>query len=154
MAAFLADQQVTITASLPCYLEDNVQQQRGKGIYAGSIESLKKLNSLGYGNDPALQLNLVYNPVGLHLPPPQVALEADYKRELKSRLGIVFNKLYSITNMPISRFGGMLLAKGLYVKYMGMLHDAYSEANLDTVMCRNLLSVDYQGYVYDCDFNQ
>jgi len=154
LAAFLAAQQVTITASLPCYLEDNVEKQRGKGIYAGSIEALLQLNALGYGQDPALQLNLVYNPVGLHLPPAQGPLQADYKRELLARFGIVFNHLYTITNMPISRFGGMLLAKGLYEQYMGILQAGYAEANLETVMCRNLLSVDYQGYVYDCDFNQ
>lgn len=154
LADFLAEQGVTITASLPCYLEKNVEEQRGKGIYAGSIEALRKLNALGYGSDPRLQLNLVYNPVGLHLPPPQEALQADYKRELKQRFGIEFNQLYTITNMPISRFGGMLLAKGLYGQYMDILKNAYREENLDTVMCRTLLSVDYQGYVYDCDFNQ
>lgn len=154
LADFLAEQGVTITASLPCYLEQNVEQQRGKGIYAGSIEALRRLNALGYGSDPRLQLNLVYNPVGLHLPPPQAPLEADYKRELLQRFGLVFNRLYTITNMPISRFGGMLLAKGLYDRYMGILKDAYRDENLDTVMCRTLLSVDYQGYVYDCDFNQ
>lgn len=154
LAAFLAEQQVTITASLPCYLEDNVEKQRGKGIYGGSIEALLKLNALGYGHDPALKLNLVYNPIGLHLPPPQAGLQADYKRELLARFGIVFNELFTITNMPISRFGGMLLAKGWYTQYMGLLKDNFSEANLATVMCRNLLSVDYQGYVYDCDFNQ
>jgi radical SAM/Cys-rich protein len=154
LAGFLAEQGVTITASLPCYLEKNVEEQRGKGIYDGSMEALRRLNALGYGTDPRLQLNLVYNPVGLHLPPAQAGLQADYKRELKDRFDIVFNQLYTITNMPISRFGGMLLAKGLYDKYMGILKDGYAEANLDTVMCRNLISVDYQGYVYDCDFNQ
>lgn len=154
LAEFLAEEGVTITASLPCYLEKNVEKQRGKGIYAGSMEALRKLNLLGYGTDPRLQLNLVYNPVGLHLPPAQGPLQADYKRELQERFGLVFNQLYTITNMPISRFGGMLLAKGLYDKYMQILKDAYRDENLDTVMCRTLLSVDYQGYVYDCDFNQ
>lgn len=154
LAQFLAAQRVTITASLPCYLEDNVEKQRGKGIYAGSMEALRRLNSLGYGVDPALQLNLVYNPVGLHLPPSQAKLEADYKRELAARFGIVFNQLFTLTNMPISRFGGMLLAKGLYEQYMGILKDNYAAENLATVMCRTLISVDYQGYVYDCDFNQ
>jgi radical SAM/Cys-rich protein len=154
LAEFLAEEGVTIIASLPCYLEKNVEEQRGKGIYSGSIEALQRLNRLGYGSDPRLQLNLVYNPTGLNLPPPQAALQADYKRELQERFGIVFNQLFTITNMPISRFGGMLLAKGLYQKYMGILRDAYRAENLDTVMCRNLLSVDYQGYVYDCDFNQ
>lgn len=154
LAQFLADQQVVVTASLPCYLEENVEKQRGKGIYDGSIEALKLLNNLGYGIKDELQLNLVYNPVDLNLPPEQSGLEADYKRILKEQFGIVFNQLFTITNMPISRFGGMLLSKGLYNKYMGTLKDNYSEANLDTVMCRSLLSVDYQGYVYDCDFNQ
>jgi len=154
LAQFLADQQVVVTASLPCYLEENVEKQRGKGIYDGSIEALKLLNNLGYGIQDELQLNLVYNPVDLNLPPEQSGLEADYKRILKEQFGIVFNQLFTITNMPISRFGGMLFSKGLYNKYMGILKDNYSEANLDTVMCRSLLSVDYQGYVYDCDFNQ
>lgn len=154
MAEFLAEQGVSITASLPCYLEKNVEEQRGKGIYSGSIEALQRLNRLGYGRDPRLQLNLVYNPVGLHLPPAQQSLQADYQRELQTRFGIVFNQLYTITNMPISRFGGMLLAKGLYEQYMQILKDAYREENRATVMCRNLLSVDYRGFVYDCDFNQ
>ncbi len=154
LARFLADQQVTVTASLPCYLEENVEKQRGKGIYDGSIEALQLLNSLGYGMQQSLQLNLVYNPIDLNLPPEQSGLEADYKRILKEQFNIEFNQLFTITNMPISRFGGMLLAKGLYNKYMGILKDNYSAANLETVMCRTLLSVDYMGYVYDCDFNQ
>lgn len=154
LAEFLAQQEVTITASLPCYLEENVAKQRGKGIYDGSITALKRLNALGYGKQDNLQLNLVYNPIDLNLPPAQAGLEADYKRVLNERFGIVFNQLFTITNMPISRFGGMLLAKGLYNKYMGILRDNYMAANLKTVMCRTLLSVDYQGYVYDCDFNQ
>jgi len=154
LAQFLAEQQVIITASLPCYLEENVEKQRGKGIYEGSIEALKLLNNLGYGVQDNLQLNLVYNPIDLNLPPEQSGLEADYKRILKEQFEIEFNQLFTITNMPISRFGGMLLSKGLYNKYMGILKDNYSAGNLDTVMCRTLLSVDYQGYVYDCDFNQ
>lgn len=154
LAAFLAEQGVTITASLPCYLEENVEKQRGKGIYDGSMSALKMLNDLGYGKNASLQLNLVYNPIDLNLPPAQAGLEADYKRVLSEKFGIVFNQLFTITNMPISRFGGMLLAKGLYNKYMRILKDNYSADNLATVMCRTLLSVDYQGYVYDCDFNQ
>jgi radical SAM/Cys-rich protein len=154
LADFLASRHVTITASLPCYLEENVEKQRGKGIYSGSIEALKHLNALGYGTDPALQLNLVYNPAGLHLPPAQAPLEADYKRELGERFGIVFNHLFTLTNMPISRFGGMLLAKGHYARYMQLLRDNYSEANLAGLMCRSHVSVDYRGHVYDCDFNQ
>lgn len=154
MAAFLAAEGVTVTASLPCYQEQNVEKQRGKGVYHESIAALKHLNSLGYGRDPRLQLNLVYNPDGLNLPPAQEALEADYKRELGAQHGIVFNQLFTITNMPISRFGGVLLAKGLYHQYMAILRENYRAENLDTVMCRSLLSIDYEGYVYDCDFNQ
>lgn len=154
LAQFLADNKVTITASLPCYSEENVEKQRGKGIFDGSIQALKILNGLGYGADPELQLNLVYNPQGLNLPPGQAELEADYKRILKENYAIEFHQLFTITNMPISRFGGWLLAKGLYDEYMGILKGAYSASNLQTVMCRTLASVDYQGYVYDCDFNQ
>jgi radical SAM/Cys-rich protein len=154
MADFLASEEVTITASLPCYTEQNVEKQRGKGVFQESIAALKKLNALGYGRKSSLQLNLVYNPDNLNLPPSQVELELDYKRELKAHHGIVFNQLFTITNMPISRFGGMLLAKGLYHQYMDILRDNYREENLQTVMCRTLLSIDYEGFVYDCDFNQ
>ena len=154
LAEFLAAEQVEITASLPCYLEDNVEEQRGKGVYADSIRAIRLLNELGYGRDPALCLNLVYNPVGAVLPPPQQALQADYRRELGARFDIRFDQLFTITNMPISRFGAVLLAQGEYVRYMQLLRDNFSAANLDTVMCRNLLSIDWQGYVYDCDFNQ
>lgn len=154
LAEFLAAHQVDVTASLPCYEESNVQAQRGKGVYEQSIEALQKLNALGYGVDPKLPLNLVYNPVGPALPPPQQALEADYKRELKDRFGICFNGLYTITNMPISRFGSVLLAQGQYEDYMELLRDNYSEANKETLMCRELVSVDWRGFVYDCDFNQ
>ncbi len=154
LARFLAQQEVEITASLPCYEQNNVEEQRGKGVYEPSIEAIQLLNGLGYGTDPALQLNLVYNPVGAVLPPAQGALELDYKRELGERFGIVFNALFTITNMPISRFGAVLLACNQYYDYMGLLRDNFSEANLDTLMCKSLLSVDWQGYVYDCDFNQ
>lgn len=154
MAEFLASAGVTITASLPCYMEQNVEKQRGKGVYWESIAALKQLNGLGYGTDPSLQLNLVYNPDGLNLPPDQAELERTYKRELLQRHNIVFNQLFTITNMPISRFGGMLLAKGLYQQYMTILRDSFRQENLATLMCRNLLSIDYQGYAYDCDFNQ
>ncbi|MDP6534899.1 MAG: arsenosugar biosynthesis radical SAM protein ArsS [Gammaproteobacteria bacterium] len=154
MAEFLSAEGVTITASLPCYLEQNVEKQRGKGVYWESIAALQKFNQLGYGRDKNKQLNLVFNPDGLNLPPSQLELEQDYKQELQARHGIVFNQLFTITNMPISRFGSMLLAKGLYKQYMATLRDSYRAENLDTVMCRNLLSIDYQGYVYDCDFNQ
>ena len=154
LAEFLAAQQVEVTASLPCYLEDNVEEQRGKGVYAASISAILRLNELGYARTPGLVLNLVYNPVGAVLPPPQAVLEEDYRRELGQRFGICFNQLFTITNMPISRFGAVLLSQGQYLPYMQLLRDNFSAANLDTVMCRNLLSIDWQGYVYDCDFNQ
>ena len=154
LGAFLAEQEVEIVASLPCYLESNVEQQRGKGVYDDSIRALRRLNSLGYGSDPALPLNLVYNPVGPVLPPPQAALEADYKRELHARFGVHFNQLYTITNMPISRFGAVLLSHGQFHDYMALLRNSFSDANLEGVMCRSLVSVDWRGYLYDCDFNQ
>ena len=154
LAEFLAQHQVEVTASLPCYSQDNVEEQRGKGVYHDSIRALKRLNSLGYGKDPALQLNLVYNPVGAVLPPPQEALQADYQRELNEQHGIVFNELFTITNMPISRFGAVLLAQGQYYDYMTLLRNSFSEQNLETVMCKSMLSIDWEGYLYDCDFNQ
>ncbi len=154
LAAFLARHGVEITASLPCYLEDNVEQQRGKGVYDDSIEALRRLNRLGYGRQPGLTLNLVYNPVGPVLPPPQGALEADYKRELAARFGVTFNQLFTITNMPISRFGAVLLARDEYLPYMQLLRDNFSADNLATLMCRSLISIDWRGYLYDCDFNQ
>ncbi|MFM1895935.1 MAG: hypothetical protein RLZZ385_1009 [Pseudomonadota bacterium] len=154
LGEFLAAQAVTITASLPCYLEQNVEQQRGKQVYWESIAALRQLNALGYGRQPELQLNLVFNPGGTALPPAQKGLEADYKRELWDRHQLVFNQLFTITNMPISRFGSMLLSKGLYDTYMDKLRNSYNPATLATVMCRSLLSVDYRGFVYDCDFNQ
>ena len=154
LGAFLAEENVEVVASLPCYLETNVEQQRGKGVYDDSIRAIRHLNSLGYGSDPALPLNLVYNPLGPVLPPPQDALEADYKRELAARFSVHFNQLYTITNMPISRFGAVLLAQGQFHEYMTLLRDNYSAANLDGVMCRSMLSVDWRGHLYDCDFNQ
>ena len=155
LAEFLATERVDIVASLPCYLEDNVDRQRGKGVFDASIRGLRRLNAFGYGRAHAgLTLNLVYNPQGPSLPPPQAALEADYKRELHSRYGVVFDLLYTLTNMPIQRFGSMLVSKGCFDEYMALLRNAYQESNLDGVMCRNLLSVDWQGFAYDCDFNQ
>jgi radical SAM/Cys-rich protein len=155
MAGFLAHQQVEIVASLPCYLEENVESQRGKGVYQSSITALRKLNALGYGQqDSGLILNLMYNPAGAVLPPPQQQLEADYKRELAERAGVEFNQLYVLANMPIQRFGSTLISKGQFASYMKLLKSAHQDANLDTVMCRSLISVDWQGYVYDCDFNQ
>ncbi len=154
LAEFLAANQVEVVASMPCYLQDNVERQRGKGVFDGSIRGLKKLNALGYGRDPALTLNLVYNPQGPSLPPPQAALEADYKRVLGENYGIAFNKLFVLANMPIQRFGTMLINRGEFDGYLQLLQDAHLDANLDGVMCRNLISVDWRGFVYDCDFNQ
>ncbi len=154
-AEFLAEQAVEITASLPCYLEENVNSQRGDGVFQASIRVLRKLNALGYGQAGAgLSLNLVYNPQGPSLPPPQQGLEQDYKKHLGERYGIVFNRLYSLANMPIQRFGSTLISKGQFDSYMDLLRGAHQDANLETVMCRSLISVDWQGYVYDCDFNQ
>jgi radical SAM/Cys-rich protein len=154
MPEFLAAQGVIISASLPCYLEENVQLQRGKGVFSDSIRAIRRLNALGYGRDPALELNLVYNPVGALLPPPQEALQAEYKRELGQRYNIVFDQLYTITNMPINRFGAVLHAHDQFHSYMQLLRDNFSAENLSTVMCRSLVSIDWRGYVYDCDFNQ
>ncbi len=155
MAGFLAANKVVITASLPCYLEDNVDKQRGKGTFNASLSALKKLNSLGFGQaDSPLQLNLVFNPQGINLPPEQKALEKAYKEHLQANYGIVFNKLFALTNLPVQRFGSMLISKGLFNDYMQLLKDNYRQENLSGVMCRNTLSVDWQGFVYDCDFNQ
>jgi radical SAM/Cys-rich protein len=155
LAEFLASQQVEIVASMPCYLEDNVDRQRGKGVFDGSIRGLKRLNALGYGRDGSdLVLNLIYNPQGPSLPPPQDALESDYRRVLGEQYGIVFNRLYTLANMPIQRFGSTLISKGQFDSYLDLLQQAHRSANLDGVMCRNLISVDWRGFVYDCDFNQ
>lgn len=154
-ADFLAQHKVEIVASLPCYLEENVDGQRGDGVFQSSITAIKSLNILGYGIEGSgLELSLMYNPIGPHLPPAQQQLEQDYKRELKNRYGIVFNNLYTLTNMPIKRFGSTLVSKGEFDNYMMVLKDAYQTSNLQTVMCRSLISVDWQGYIYDCDFNQ
>ncbi len=155
LAAFLAKQEVEIVASLPCYLEENVDRQRGKGAFETSIRALRKLNALGYGApNSGLILNLVYNPPGAALPPSQEKLEADYSRHLRERHDISFNRLYTLTNMPIQRFGSMLVSKGQFHDYMALLRGAHQDVNLEGVMCRSLVSVDWQGYLYDCDFNQ
>ena len=155
LAEFLAEQGVEVTASLPCYSRDNVDRQRGDGVFDASISGLRMLNALGYGGEPGgLILNLVYNPQGPSLPPPQAQLEADYKAHLAEDFGIRFNHLLTITNQPIARFGSTLVSKGQFSDYMQLLRDSYRPENLDAVMCRNLVSVDWQGYLYDCDFNQ
>ena len=159
LAQFLAANQVEVTASLPCYSEDNVDKQRGKGVFDKSIRALRKLNALGYGQthikgEDALMLNLVYNPQGPSLPPAQEKLEDDYHKFLFSNYGVIFNHLYTITNMPIERFGSTLISKGQFEPYMDLLVASFQSANLDSLMCRSLLSVDWKGFVYDCDFNQ
>lgn len=155
MAEFLAENQVEITASLPCYLEQNVDKQRGKGTFNKSIKALQLLNGLGYGLvGSGLVLNLVFNPQGEMLPPDQQILEQAYQQHLHEHYGIVFNHLFTMTNLPIKRFGSELLNAGRFVDYMRLLKDNFYAPNLDKVMCKNTLSVDWQGYVYDCDFNQ
>jgi len=155
LAEFLAANGVEIVASLPCYTPELVDRQRGKGVYATSIAAIRALNALGYGREgTALTIDLVYNPQGASLPPPQAGLEADYKRILGEQFGISFNRLYTLANMPIQRFGSTLVSKGQFNAYMALLRDAHRDENLDTVMCRSLVSVDWRGYLYDCDFNQ
>ena len=154
LAEFLAAQGVEIVASLPCYLEDNVDRQRGKGVFDKSIRALHALNALGYGTDERLPLSLVYNPQGPSLPPDQASLEADYRHKLGDELGIHFTRLYVLANMPIARFGSTLVSKGQFRDYMRLLRSAHQPANVANVMCRSLVSVDWQGYLYDCDFNQ
>lgn len=155
LATFLADHKVDIVASLPCYLEDNVNAQRGKGVFDASIAGLKMLNALGYGRpDSGLVLNLVYNPQGPSLPPAQTELERAYKTHLGEQLGVVFNELFTLANMPIQRFGSTLLSHGRFNEYMRLLQSAHRDENLPGVMCRSQLSVDWRGHLFDCDFNQ
>ncbi len=155
LADFLAAQGVEVVASLPCYSVANVDRQRGEGVFDRSIAALQRLNALGYAREGSgLVLNLVYNPQGAVLPPPQAALQDDYKRELGTHFGIQFNHLFALTNMPIQRFGSTLISKGSFQSYLQLLKGAYQAHNLDTVMCRSQLSVDWQGDLYDCDFNQ
>lgn len=155
LAEFLATEQVEVVASMPCYLEENVNGQRGKGVFSASIEGLHKLNALGYGDpDSGLKLNLMYNPTGPYLPPAQEALEQDYHRILGEQYGIRFNRLFTLVNMPIQRFGSTLVSKGQFDEYMVLLRESFEERNLAQVMCRSLISIDWQGHVYDCDFNQ
>lgn len=155
LAEFLAEQQVEIIASLPCYLAENVDKQRGKGVFKDSLSALQRLNRLGYGRqDSPLQLNLVYNPQDAVLPPDQQNLEQAYKQHLQQQYGIVFNRLYAIANMPIQRFGSMLVSQGRFDAYLQLLRSSFREDNLKQLMCLNTLSIDWQGYVYDCDFNQ
>ncbi len=155
LATYLADKGVDIVASLPCYLEENVDAQRGRGVYEKSITGLLRLNELGYGQqDSNLSIDLVYNPQGPVLPPAQAVLENDYKQFLNDQYGIKFNNLLVLTNLPIQRFGSTLISKGQFHSYIQLLKSSYNDKNLESVMCRNTLSLDYRGFVYDCDFNQ
>ena len=155
LAEFLAAHEVEIVASLPCYSEDNVDKQRGKGTFEASIRALQQLNRLGYGSaESGLQLHLVYNPQGASLPPSQAKLKAEYQQRLWNEHAIVFNELFVIANMPVGRFGSILASKGQFFTYLDLLKNAHQPANLANVMCRTLVSVDWQGFVYDCDFNQ
>jgi radical SAM/Cys-rich protein len=154
VADFHASHGVEIVASMPCYSPENVNAQRGEGVFDSSIRALQTLNSKGYGREAALKLDLVYNPVGASLPPDQAELEADYKRELKAHFGIVFNQLYAITNMPIARYTSYLKRQGGYADYMQLLLNSFNPASVDGLMCRDTISVDWEGGIYDCDFNQ
>jgi radical SAM/Cys-rich protein len=151
---FLATRMVEIIASMPCYSPENVNAQRGNGVFEGSIAALQLLNSLGYGIDPALPLHLVYNPVGAFLPTAQAKLESDYRAALQQHFGISFNKLYALTNLPIGRFGAYLRHSNKLDEYMQLLIDAFNPATTEGLMCRNTISVGWRGEVYDCDFNQ
>jgi radical SAM/Cys-rich protein len=155
LAKFLADHEVEIIASLPCYLEENVDGQRGKGVFQASLRALTRLNRLGYGDGASgRRLNLVYNPTGPSLPPPQCVLEQDYKRVLRKRYGVGFDRLLTLANMPINRFGSVLQSQGKFPDYIALLKSAHRRENLDAVMCQSLISVDWRGLLYDCDFNQ
>jgi len=155
LSEFLASHKVEILGSLPCYLKENVDRQRGKGVFENSIRVLHKLNQLGYGQEGSgLLLNLVYNPLDPVLPPSQHVLEEVYRNQLWDRYGIIFNHLYTITNMPINRFANRLMSTGEFSNYMMLLQKAHQEENLKFLMCRSLISVDWRGYVFDCDFNQ
>ena len=155
LADFLATQRVDVVASLPCYSSKNVDQQRGDGVFDKSIAALRTLNALGYGRSQSgLTLDLVYNPLGPSLPPAQAGLEADYRRELFQHFGVTFNHLYTLANMPIQRFGSTLISKGQFSGYVRLLKENFAAANLEQVMCRDLISVDWRGDLYDCDFNQ
>lgn len=153
MAEFFRDNQIQLAASMPCYLEENVCAQRGKGVYENSIAAIRRLNNLGYGSDPGLPLNLVYNPGGPFLPPPQAALEADYRHELKERFGIAFTRLLTITNMPLGRFRAQLAREDQEESYMHLLRTSFNPQTVPGLMCRHQISVGWDGALYDCDFN-
>lgn len=150
---FFREHQIQVVASMPCYLQDNVDKQRGAGVYNDSIQALKNLNQVGYGIEDRLPLSLVYNPVGPYLPGNQQKLETDYKRELAQRFGIQFTRLYTITNMPIGRFRTDLRHQQKDKDYIDLLHRSFNPQTLDGLMCRHQINVDWDGTVYDCDFN-
>jgi radical SAM/Cys-rich protein len=150
---FFASNRVHLVASLPCYTKDNVDRQRGDGVYDGSIEAMRRLNAAGYGRDPGLPIDLVYNPGGANLPPEQTALEADYKRELWNRHRVVFTRLYTITNMPIGRFLSVLKKEKKAAAYRDLLRSSFNAGTLAPLMCRHQIDVDWNGVIYDCDFN-
>lgn len=154
LAEFLAANRCEIVASMPCYQPDNVNEQRGDGVFDSSITALQRLNKLGYGREPDLQLHLVYNPNGAFLPGSASELEVDYKRELKAQFNIVFNDLYTLTNLPIARFASFLKRENQYDDYLHTLISAFNPDTIERLMCRDTLSVDWNGAVYDCDFNQ
>ena len=154
LAEFLTEHKVEIVASMPCYEEKNVDLQRGKDVFSRSIRALQKFNALGYAKDPALIMNLVYNPLGPVLPPNQAELQADFKKQLFNQYEIEFNELFAIANMPIQRFGSSLISTGHFDSYLATLRNSHQDSNLGNVMCRDTLSVDWEGYIYDCDFNQ
>ena len=153
MPRFYRDHRVQLVASLPCYLEENVDRQRGAGVYEKSVQAIRLLNEIGYGREEGLLLSLVYNPVGPHLPPNQTALEADYRRELKARYDIEFTNLITITNMPIGRYIGDLRKQNKLDDYLRLLKESFNPATIDGLMCRHQINVDWEGNIYDCDFN-
>ena len=153
LPGFFRDHRVQLVASLPCYLEENVRAQRGEGVYEKSMEAIRQLNAQGYGSDPNLPLNLVYNPGGPFLPPPQSTLEEDYRRELKSRFGIAFTRLFTITNMPLGRFRAELSRQNQEQSYLHLLRESFNQQTVAGLMCRHQISVGWDGTLYDCDFN-
>ena len=150
---FYRDSRVELICSLPCYTAENVDQQRGSGVFEKSIVALRRLNAAGFGR-AAMRLDLVYNPIGASLPPPQAELESRYRNELERNFGIVFDRLLTITNMPIARFAHQLAATGMHANYMSLLVNHFNPATVDALMCRDLVSIGYDGRLYDCDFNQ
>lgn len=153
LPAFFRDHEVQLVASLPCYSQANVDSQRGDGVFEGSIEAMRRLNRFGYGRDPDLPLTLVYNPVGPHLPPDQAGLETDYRRELGERFGIDFTRLITITNMPLGRYLSVLKKQDTLNAYEELLRNSFNPGTIGHLMCRHQINIDWDGHIYDCDFN-